>query len=229
MRKINIVAMSDTHGNHKFFEEELLKVYDKNKETFFIHAGDACYEGYKTEGIDFLEWMGNLPFKNKIFVPGNHDIPFEHSFFRLDYLELEELAKSKNINIVINNTLTLDGIKFLCNSNIPKLRNWAFYAEEEKRQRFFEFIEQDADIIISHTPPYGVLDEAPRGYGTFEHVGCKSLKSYVERNNPKLVINGHIHEGYGKSFVKDTIVLNCSNLDGHYMSFNPITEIEISL
>lgn len=224
---MKIIAISDTHCKHNAITQELLENYNEFPDSILIHAGDCCLDGNRYEAIDFLNWFGDLPFKTKILVPGNHDCAFEHSFFRIDYLELEELAKSKNINIVINDIFTINGIKFLCNSNIPKLRNWAFYAEDETRQRFFEFIDQNADIVISHTPPYGVLDEAPRGYGTFEHVGCKHLRNYIDRNNTKIVINGHIHECYGEQHYKDTKVYNCSILDGHYMSFNPITKIII--
>lgn len=224
---MKIIAFSDSHNKHKALEKELIDLYSIYPDALLVHAGDCCYEGTITEGYDFLTWYGNLPFKNKILVPGNHDIPFEHSYYNFNYVELEEFAKTLNITILTNQFEIINGIKILANSMIPNLKSWAFFAEPEQRERFFEYIDQDADIIISHTPPYGVGDEAPRGYGSFEHVGCKYLKNYIERNNPKLVINGHIHEGYGEHLYKTTKVYNSSILDGHYMSFNPITIIDL--
>ena len=224
---MKIVAMSDTHGKHKSFENDLISFSNENPDSMIIHSGDACYEGNKFEGEEFLDWFGKLPFKTKIFIPGNHDISFEHSYYRLDYLEMEEIAKRNNVKILINQFEKINGFNILASSHIPFLKNWAFFSEDEQRERFFEYIEQNADIVISHTPPYGIGDEAPRGCGKFEHIGCKFLKRYIDRNKPNIVINGHIHEGYGMKVINNTRVFNCSNLDGHYMSFNPITIIEI--
>lgn len=224
---MKIIAISDTHMKHRAIESKLIELYNKDNNLILIHSGDACYEGTKQEGEEFLRWFGNLPFAVKIFVPGNHDIAFEHSYYRFDYMEMNSLAKELGISIIQNNIFEINGCKILGNSLIPNLENWAFFAEPGQRERFFEYIDQDVDIIISHTPPYGVGDLAPRGHGMFEHVGCKYLRNYIERNNTKIVINGHIHEGYGEHGYKNTKVYNVSILDGHYMSFNPITIIEL--
>ena len=55
----------------------------------------------------------------------------------------------------------------------------------------------NGDIIISHEPPYGVLDQA---LGRKKpHVGSHSLVKSVMKNTekPQLWIFGHIHEGFG--------------------------------
>ncbi|PLB41902.1 40S ribosomal eS8 domain-containing protein [Aspergillus candidus] len=52
----------------------------------------------------------------------------------------------------------------------------------------------DVDIVITHGPPYGVLDRVvPGGFS----VGCEDLFKAVERARPLLHVFGHIHEGYG--------------------------------
>lgn len=223
---MKIVAISDTHGKHNYINREILKI-ENIENSIIIHSGDACYHGTKVEAEEFLIWFGNLPFKHKIFIPGNHDIPFEYKDYNLTYMEMSEIAKKNNVNLLINEILEIEGFKILGSSHIPFLKNWAFYSEDEQRARFFELIDQDADIVVSHTPPYGLGDQAPRGIGKYEHVGCKFLKQYVDKNEPKVVINGHIHEGYGMTTIKNTRVFNCSNLDGHYMNFNPVTIIEL--
>ena len=53
------------------------------------------------------------------------------------------------------------------------------------------------DIIMTHGPPLGFLDEA-RG----ESLGCEHLRRAVCRARPLLHCFGHIHEGYGMEVVR---------------------------
>lgn len=52
------------------------------------------------------------------------------------------------------------------------------------------------DIVMTHGPPHGVLDECPAG-----HVGCESLLQAIRRAKLLLHCFGHIHEGYGASII----------------------------
>lgn len=59
---------------------------------------------------------------------------------------------------------------------------------------------EDADpvtIMITHGPPKGILDKTVRG----EEVGCDHLRTAVERCKPLLHCFGHIHEGWGSSWL----------------------------
>ncbi|MCJ1389565.1 hypothetical protein MMC18_002422 [Xylographa bjoerkii] len=49
------------------------------------------------------------------------------------------------------------------------------------------------DIMMTHGPPHGILDEARHG----DHVGCDNLLEAVKRCRPRLHCFGHIHEGWG--------------------------------
>lgn len=67
-------------------------------------------------------------------------------------------------------------------------------------------------IIISHTPPHGVLDIGRRfGIG---HFGSFELKKFVKKHKIPLVICGHIHGygGYSRNIGKTTVV-NVSSHD----------------
>ncbi|RAL00402.1 40S ribosomal eS8 domain-containing protein [Aspergillus ibericus CBS 121593] len=50
------------------------------------------------------------------------------------------------------------------------------------------------DIMITHGPPYGILDQVVPGHMS---VGCEHLFRAVKRARPRLHVFGHIHEGYG--------------------------------
>ncbi|KAL8860828.1 MAG: hypothetical protein Q9178_002858 [Gyalolechia marmorata] len=59
-----------------------------------------------------------------------------------------------------------------------------------------EPIPDDVDIIMTHGPPQGVLDECPAG-----SVGCPNLLHAVKRVRPMMHCFGHIHEASGAEIV----------------------------
>jgi Icc-related predicted phosphoesterase/uncharacterized protein YprB with RNaseH-like and TPR domain len=91
-------------------------------------------------------------------------------------------------------------------------------------------------VIVSHPPPYGVLDEGIR-FAEFDkgsyHIGSLSLRNYVE-SNPfvKLVICGHCHSQGGREMrFKDASVVNVASHDspgaeGRFalINYDPSTE-----
>jgi len=59
-------------------------------------------------------------------------------------------------------------------------------------------------IVISHSPPFGVLDMIHSG----QHVGSKILTSAIKKHQPKLVLCSHIHEARGEKKIGKTRVIN---------------------
>ncbi len=53
----------------------------------------------------------------------------------------------------------------------------------------------DADILISHSPPKGVADVTSSGLS----VGSTAIFDAIERSQPQLVLCGHIHDSWGKT------------------------------
>jgi len=49
------------------------------------------------------------------------------------------------------------------------------------------------DIMMTHGPPHGILDETCSG----DEVGCENLLAAVKHCRPRLHCFGHIHEGWG--------------------------------
>jgi predicted phosphodiesterase len=86
-------------------------------------------------------------------------------------------------------------------------------------------IPEDTDILVTHSPPLGILDKTIDGY----NVGSRTLMgSLVYCFRPKLWVFGHIHESYGQMKYKDqTICVNASYVNERYQPVNKPVRIEL--
>ena len=101
--------------------------------------------------------------------------------------------------------------------------NWAFMMSEPRRKMIYDSIPEDTDVVITHGPPLGVLDEVS-AYRNTKNRGCPVLAEAINRINPKIHIFGHIHEGYGEHEENGIHYINASSVDGEYNNVNdPIT------
>jgi Icc-related predicted phosphoesterase len=59
-------------------------------------------------------------------------------------------------------------------------------------------------VLVTHAPPYGTtLDDL--GY----HVGSKSIRAFIEKEQPLIAISGHIHESAGQQdMIKKSLLIN---------------------
>ena len=90
--------------------------------------------------------------------------------------------------------------------------------------RQWQKIPADTDVLITHGPPWGTLDQLDSG----EHVGCEALQHELfARVHPKLHVFGHIHEGYGLTEVEGVILANASSCDGAYAPVQPPLVVDL--
>jgi Icc-related predicted phosphoesterase len=73
------------------------------------------------------------------------------------------------------------------------------------RRRLYSTIPDDIDILITHGPPFAVLDLAP---GSNHHAGDPELLEAVQRIQPMLHVFGHVHGGHGTEEIDDTLYVN---------------------
>ena len=102
--------------------------------------------------------------------------------------------------------------------------------EDELREKF-NLIPDDTDILISHGPPYGVLDEVQR-YKHHENCGSVALREALDRVKPKINVFGHIHEKGSRTVVykhrgPNTLCINASIVDESYHPRDEIITMEI--
>ena len=77
----------------------------------------------------------------------------------------------------------------------PEFNNWAFNLPPGPELKAkWDMIPDTTDVLITHGPPYSILDRLLEG----DLTGCQQLRDAVARVRPRLHIFGHIHEGYGE-------------------------------
>ena len=209
-----IVCLSDTHNCN-----EQISVPDGD---ILIHAGDATVRGTRYEVEKFLVWFSSLPHQFKIFVAGNHDWLYEtdNDFARL-------LTAKFNIEYLQDSFLEIEGLKIYGSPWQPRFYDWAFnLMRGAEIAGKWKLIPPDTDILITHGPPHGILDEVPNKF-FIENTGCEELRKKVEEIRPKLHVFGHIHCGYGTTEKFGVKFVNASNCDESYEPTQPPIVVDL--
>ncbi len=208
---MKLVFMSDTHLKHDF---------DVPDGDVLIHCGDATASGTIQQAGEFLDWFNHFPHEHKIFVPGNHDFAWE----RFPRAILETLSALTDITCLIDESCEIEGLKFYGSPWQPEFCNWAFNLPRgQELQEKWALIPDDTDVLITHGPPYGILDATERG----EHVGCQDLILRLIQVQPKIHAFGHVHHSYGDDKLCGTHFINASICDESYKPVNRPIVVEL--
>ena len=114
------------------------------------------------------------------------------------------------------------GYKFFGTPYIPPFGDGAFMVKTEERRKKFQEIPEDTDILITHTPPYAILDnernhDDPNIPDSKKRFGCKELRDEIlNRIKPMYNIFGHIHDGYGQMEIDGIKFINAASCDDNY-------------
>ena len=203
--------IADTHSRHRSIRLP--------KGDVLIHAGDISYRGEKMEVEDFLTWFRKQDFEHKIFIAGNHDFLLEKAKPKeIDNLILDDI-------IYLNDSSTLvNGFKIWGSPVTPRFFNWAFNrARGEAIRKHWELIPSDTHLLITHGPPYGILDQVANE----QHVGCKDLLNRVVEIKPLVHVFGHIHESYGSTKNMGIRFINASQTNESYEVVNKPVVFEL--
>ena len=163
---MKILHISDTHGKH-----QILK--DLPNADVIVHTGDITEDGTEEEVKDFIEWFSGLSYAHKIFIAGNHD----NCLYGANIEGLPD-----NMHYLYNDSITIDGIKFY---GVP------MFLQDDLDGNFPELfgrIPADTDVLLTHQPPLGILDEQDGiNYGDY------TLYKRVMDVRPKYHLFGHLH------------------------------------
>jgi len=208
---MKVIAISDPHGKHNKLYQWL------EPADMIICAGDISGRGEENEIKSFLKWYEFLPYKHKILIAGNHDFFFERYPDRIKRLIPEGITYLENSSVVI------EGFKFYGSPITPRFYNWAFNKSRgEEIKKYWDAIDADTDVLITHGPPFGFHDLVPNGrfqrpYNDSDNVGCVDLMHRIsELEKLKVHIFGHIHEGYGETVLGGVRYINAAFLNDRY-------------
>ena len=208
---MRLVLISDTHGLHRSIslpEGDVL-----------IHAGDCTNRGKKEEVLDFLDWFSSQAFEYLVFIAGNHDLFFEREPDSI----IQEVIPDQVI--YLNDSGITIGDYLVWGSPVqPWFLDWAFNRERGTEiDQHWALIPPEVDILITHGPPYGILDRTVRQ----AHVGCEALAARLPDLQPRLHVFGHIHESYGSVERGGSLFVNASSLDVRHHPIHPPKVVDI--
>ena len=186
-----------------------------------IIAGDLTARDERDQYVEFFKWLYLQKYKRKILVAGNHD-NWLHELYKIpnEPTDLDYLCNSgtefEGLSIWgTPHSLIFDGVNPRCT---------AFMGTEKDLKQKYDFIPEEIDILISHTPPFGILDRSIHG----ELCGSRSLRETMFRVKPRYLVCGHIHECGGKEIdLTTTYVVNCSYVNENYDPVNKPIRLEI--
>ena len=220
---MNITAISDMHGQLNF------KV---PKSDILLIAGDLCpasHNSYISIGMQrdwldckFRNWMNEQPVDDIIAVSGNHDWIFEIAKDEVPFFGEEGKFKYIEDELIIYKDLKIYGTPV----QLP-FNNWAFNREEKSLQGYWDNIPEGLDILLLHSPPYGIMDKTGHSTYSSKRIGSKSLKKRIDEVRPKYVIFGHNHNGYGIEEIDGITYINASLLNEQYEMVNEPIVFEI--
>ena len=195
---MTILHLSDTHGYHR-------QLNSLPEADIVIHSGDFTMAGSEAEAIDFMNWFCSLPYKHKIFICGNHDECIYGA--NIDGLD-------KNVYYLNNSGIEIEGFKIF---GIPM-----FMRDGKKRETYYKNTPSDTDILITHAPPFGIMDfDGRRNYGS------EVLLQKVSEISPKLHLFGHIHNAHGIQKINGSIFSNGAIMNDSYENMQSPNLIEL--
>ncbi len=175
---MKLLIFSDLHGDTLALQRLMATPAD-----YYICAGDLVNFGRN------LDAMGELmrPHADRVYVlPGNHESAHQITDFcaRFGFHDFHGL------------TFEVQGfhVTGLGYSNPTPFNTPGEYSEEELETRLHAFDGLKPMISICHAPPHGtMLDRITN----LRHAGSRSIRAFLQREQPRYFFCGHIHEAAG--------------------------------
>lgn len=187
---MKILAFSDLHLARRAASE---LVVASNRADLVIGAGDFCN---MRQGLDqAMELLSGIV-APMVLVPGNAESADE----------LRRAARPGS-TVLHGEGMEVEGLRlFGLGGGVPPtpFGDWSFDLSERQAEGMLASCAR-ADILITHSPPKGVVDRTSRG----DSVGSTAIYSAIERIQPKLAVCGHIHDCWGeRGMIGRTEVVN---------------------
>ncbi len=203
--ELKIVAFTDFHGNQEAYQTA--KGLIANKKPDFVIVGGDIINYDANQARKFLTDLASAG-RPVYFVPGN-----------MDSAELGAWAGAENVHGLHGRCRLVEGVSLIGLGGSPHGPfQTVFEYSEREAARSLESAVKDYRggplILVSHCPAQNTkLDQVSSG----EHVGSISVRRFVEKTQPVLVVSGHVHEAQGTDTIGSTTLVNTGPAQrGHY-------------
>lgn len=217
--KLKIVAISDVHERwHKLVIPKC---------DLLISCGDYSFRGESRVVREFHEWLNKQDAKHIISVQGNHELWVEKNFEEAKLIAQNACPK---IHFIDEGLVEIEGLKIWGSAITPWFNNWAWNRKRSEIEQHWKEIPDNTNILITHGPPYSILDQTT--YFTGEpkpgYLGCEELyKRINELKDLDLHFFGHIHSPGGQQVHRNgKSFYNTAICDEIYLPYNPITMVD---
>mmetsp|Transcript_24923 Transcript_24923/g.21803 ORF Transcript_24923/g.21803 Transcript_24923/m.21803 type:complete len:267 (+) Transcript_24923:2-802(+) len=218
---IRLICISDTHNGYKSLTKQLIDLYQSEKDIL-IHAGDMTDRGSMDELNDINDWFGKLPYKYKIVISGNMD------GIGLDNHNLNGYKIFTNAIYLQHETFTIQeiGLKIFASPYTPQfVGGFQLYSDKESEEKWKD-IPTDTDVLITHGPPYHVLDSTSRGKSIGDNMLWNQLN---HRIRPKAMVFGHVHASFGTQQVNGVQYVNAAQFNGIYSGDKSVRPVVVNI
>lgn len=226
---VRVVLVSDTHN--VIIDPSLFPEGD-----LLLHAGDHTIDGQKEELKQAARWLHTVALRYKygcVTVGGNHDKPLDTES---DGMARDWLEGDSKVTLLRHESINIAGLNIFASPYVPLTpkrhkmafddpeRYHGFNRDDPTLAALYAKIPTNTDILMTHTPPFAVLDDSLMYSGKRREkpvqIGSKVLREWwnkcSEGFRPALHVFGHEHDSRGLRADRELGVLFCNaaSVDG---------------
>jgi Icc-related predicted phosphoesterase len=159
---------------------------------FVLYGGDDV-ERFEEEDINYLSQISEFTKQKKVLAVIGND----------DSLEEKRILRAENVHDLHEKPFVFKDFAFIGLEGSTSRPAIVQYSEEEVKEHIEKQHTQVKGkklVILSHAPPYSVLDLGIRFAESDEgihHIGSESLRDFIQQKNVELVLCGHCHSHGG--------------------------------
>lgn len=228
---MRIVALSDQHGH----------LPDVPPCDLLIVAGDVCPDvfdgvfagqdpGRQQAWFDQTarQWLSDARARYQVLTWGNHDWCGEGGRIVSD-------PGGTGLHILVDAVAEIPScrvggrpISVWASPWTRAFGHWAFMKSPEQLVELYATIPEGTDILVTHQPPWRHGDTfVHSSSGRVEHPGSPELLDAIDRVKPRLVICGHMHDGFGQFDYRGVPIWNVSVVNDDYELVRTATVIDV--
>ena len=198
--KVLFVSDEESKGYWDFFKKEAFEGID-----LIVSCGDL-----DADYLSFLTTMTSIPV---LYVKGNHDYKYVN-------------RPPEGCICIEDDIFEFEGVRFLGLGGSYRYKEGGnMYTENEMRSRVRRlwmklFMKKGFDVLVTHSPAYGVNDGED-----LPHRGFEVFVELIEKYRPKYFVHGHVHMNYGREYPREDM-LGETKVINSYISY--IVDIEKS-